>query len=64
MRMVNSTVFESNSKIRNPEDRIGVSSGNISSIEEKTSSEQASPALSSTPLQIYKSFANESHLLC
>ena len=49
---LDSTVFDSNGMMRKPDGSNGASSGNISSIGAKTSSEQAPTALSSTPLQI------------
>ena len=51
-RMSNSTDFDSKGMIRKPEGSSGASSGNISSIGAKTSSEQAPMAFSSTPLHI------------
>lgn len=48
----NSTVFDSKGIMRKPEGSNGASSGNISSIGAKTSSEQAPTAFSSTPLHI------------
>jgi hypothetical protein len=47
-----STVFDSSGMTRKPEGSSGASSGNISSIGAKTSSEQAPTAFSSIPLHI------------
>lgn len=52
LRQYKLTGFESNGIIRKPEGSNGASSGNISSIGAKTSSEQAPTAFSSIPMQI------------
>ena len=52
LRQVKHTGFESKGMTRKPDESKGPSSGNISSIGAKTSSEQAPTAFSSIPLHI------------